>query len=1066
MSLSDDNKWEMVKGYQAMDEQKAKTPTKTTNGTGTPNGAKDTRPPSLAEGTVRVSSSALLGRRASSASEGSSGDITETAQHAVQVLHLEPTASSVEELANMLRTVAEGWIEEFIELDGVAALTDLMEVLEKKAFKTAVDFQTMSQCLRCLRALMNVDKGMAAILGLSDGKKGGLLSLVMGIDVSTGSVKSRKVQCQSLTLLAAAAVYSSEGHKQVLAALEEHRKKRRKATRFGYLVDECSKTESFAEVDVGFSIAAAVAGMKKKGMDSSTDTPKAKREAQTEVVTSCLILINSIISHPDVLRERVQLRGEFLRLNLVEVMQELHLERRIEVLKQIDIFEHNMEEDNKEIGKLAAEERKTMPAQPESLELDHNGAISDEMKTSETVGTPILRLQEKVLTHYPKALPRLMSVLDALAELPNTDDGLAAWVACEASIVGLMRTVKKNVGSSAETLKRALATSLPVNTDAEKEVEALKLELKQAKENGNQGGAGDASSVELEAAKKQVETLKREVEELKKRPAAGLLGVPPPPPIAGGVTPPPPPIPGGAPPPPPIPGGAPPPPPIHGGAPPPPPIPGGAPPPPPIHGGAPPPPPIPGGAPPPPPIPGGAPPPPPMPGGVPPPPPPPGGGPRPPPPPPGAPRPSDVPQIPGQHQLHAVGAGGYRKKPPMKASVPMKQLHWSKINDPKIKGTIWELEVKDEKVRLNEEELEDLFCAKKTVESSVGGGGAAEKKKSEGPVTLVDPKTANNTAIAISRFKMSPAQICENLKLGKVEAFTVDQITALLGILPTAEDVETCQGYKGDQKNLGKAEQFFLAVSSVPRYQIRTKCLQVRVTFDEKFGDCEEKILTVQKAAKQVRESKAFREVLKYTLACGNFLNGTSNKGCAWGFKLESLNKLKDTKTADNKSTMLHYIASRLDKEHNEDRMKAGTPPPPVAILEEMPDLEGAVRCIWKDQISELNQIKANLKQVATQVKLDRIEAFTTSMGNFHGEASKKTDTLDGVQQKTQKALDELKLFFGEDPKVEPEDVFGLLSNFAVTLEKAHKYNKAESAKAEKQKKLAEAKAARARAGS
>ena len=74
MDLSDDNKWEMVKGYQAMDEQKAKTPNKGANGTGTPNGAKDTRPQSLAEGTVRVSSSALLGRRASSAPEGSSGD--------------------------------------------------------------------------------------------------------------------------------------------------------------------------------------------------------------------------------------------------------------------------------------------------------------------------------------------------------------------------------------------------------------------------------------------------------------------------------------------------------------------------------------------------------------------------------------------------------------------------------------------------------------------------------------------------------------------------------------------------------------------------------------------------------------------------------------------------------------------------------------------------------------------------------------------------------------------------------------------------------------------------------
>ena len=39
-------------------------------------------------------------------------------------------------------------------------------------------------------------------------------------------------------------------------------------------------------------------------------------------------------------------------------------------------------------------------------------------------------------------------------------------------------------------------------------------------------------------------------------------------------------------------------------------------------------------------------------------------------------------------------------------------------------------------------------------------------------------------------------------------------------------------------------------------------------------------------------------QVLEYALACGNYLNGVSNKGAAWGFKIDSLNKLKDIKSA------------------------------------------------------------------------------------------------------------------------------------------------------------------------
>jgi hypothetical protein len=59
-------------------------------------------------------------------------------------------------------------------------------------------------------------------------------------------------------------------------------------------------------------------------------------------------------------------------------------------------------------------------------------------------------------------------------------------------------------------------------------------------------------------------------------------------------------------------------------------------------------------------------------------------------------------------------------------------------------------------------------------------------------------------------------------------------------------------------------------------------------------------------------------QVIEIVLAMGNYLNGTGAKGGAHGFKLEFLTKLADTKTADNKSTLLHYLVSYIEKRNKD----------------------------------------------------------------------------------------------------------------------------------------------------
>lgn len=47
-------------------------------------------------------------------------------------------------------------------------------------------------------------------------------------------------------------------------------------------------------------------------------------------------------------------------------------------------------------------------------------------------------------------------------------------------------------------------------------------------------------------------------------------------------------------------------------------------------------------------------------------------------------------------------------------------------------------------------------------------------------------------------------------------------------------------------------------------------------------------------------------------LTLGNFLNGGATKGLTYGFKLTALSKMVDTKTIDNKSSLMHYLVRLL----------------------------------------------------------------------------------------------------------------------------------------------------------
>eukprot|EP00339_Tiarina_fusa_P000898 CAMPEP_0117015036 /NCGR_PEP_ID=MMETSP0472-20121206/12086_1 /TAXON_ID=693140 ORGANISM="Tiarina fusus, Strain LIS" /NCGR_SAMPLE_ID=MMETSP0472 /ASSEMBLY_ACC=CAM_ASM_000603 /LENGTH=981 /DNA_ID=CAMNT_0004718743 /DNA_START=178 /DNA_END=3124 /DNA_ORIENTATION=+ len=523
----------------------------------------------------------------------------------------------------------------------------------------------------------------------------------------------------------------------------------------------------------------------------------------------------------------------------------------------------------------------------------------------------------------------------------------------------------------------------------------------------------------------KIVTVEKIVEKIVEVPAAGSPSSDPAPPPPGG---PPgaPPLPGGAniPAPPPPPGGPP-------GAPP---LPGGA--------NIPAPPPPPGGPP-------GAPPPP---GGPPGPPPPPGGPPGGPPPLPGG-GPGGPPPLPGA----APRIMGRPKKKQVKPSTKMKGLAWAKIEDRKIDNTIWDKKIDDDSVLKNDldlKELEAIFCAAQPKsdipegDAPGDGGNSAGASKKKQVVTLLDPKRSNNVSIMLSRFgKMTFADIRKAIMDLNEEVLPIENTAALKQLTPEPEEIEQIKEYTGDVELLGKAEKFFLEMIKIKALRPRLNALHSKQGFNNKMEVARTAVLVMLDAVKEIKQTTKLPRMLELVLAIGNFLNGGTFRGGAYGFKLETLVKITEVRAADNKTNMLNYLAQYCEgKEKFKDLL---------SIQDDFPHIEDACRESIPQAQSDLNKLKGELAQVEGAIKSapdQPGDRFVEIMTAFHTKANKTlTETLE-LHQKLETDFKELLAYFGEAPATDSQTLFNNINSFLIAFDKAQKDNVKRKQLAEKQK--------------
>ena len=92
-----------------------------------------------------------------------------------------------------------------------------------------------------------------------------------------------------------------------------------------------------------------------------------------------------------------------------------------------------------------------------------------------------------------------------------------------------------------------------------------------------------------------------------------------------------------------------------------------------------------------------------------------------------------------------------------------------------------------------------------------------------------------------------------------------------------------------------------MELCSVPRFLVRLKSVALRHTFDATLERVRAETKMFRQACEEVTESKKLRKLLEVVLKVGNYVNGSTPRGGAWGFKLDTLAKFETVKANDGK---------------------------------------------------------------------------------------------------------------------------------------------------------------------
>uniref|UniRef100_A0A673BBX6 Diaphanous-related formin 3 n=1 Tax=Sphaeramia orbicularis TaxID=375764 RepID=A0A673BBX6_9TELE len=432
-----------------------------------------------------------------------------------------------------------------------------------------------------------------------------------------------------------------------------------------------------------------------------------------------------------------------------------------------------------------------------------------------------------------------------------------------------------------------------------------------------------------------------------------------------------------------------------------------------------------------------------------------------PPPPPGVPPPFGAPPPPplgfggalGSPTHHALPYG-LKPKKEFKPETSMKRLNWSKIRPQEMsENSFWVLVDEDQYAK-----PELLSRVAVTFGSQRTGENLEDKKsikKRIKELKVLDPKIAQNLSIFLGSFRLPYHEIRRMILEVDEELLTEPMIQNLVKHLPEQEQLNALAKYENDYANLSEPEQFGVVMSSVKRLHPRLSHILFRLQFEEQVTNLRPDILAVNTACDEVRKSRSFGRLLELVLLLGNYMNAGSRNAQSYGFDLSSLCKLKDTKSADQKTTLLHFLAQVCEEDF----------PDVIKFVDDLEHVDRASRVSAENLEKSLRQMERQLLQLERDLETfsspdDPNDMFFTKMAiSFTHVAREQYAKLVIMHSNMETLYQNVLEYFAVDPKkTSVEELFTDLSNFRSMFAQALKENLRRRESEEKQRRARAAK--------
>uniref|UniRef100_A0A669PH24 Diaphanous related formin 3 n=1 Tax=Phasianus colchicus TaxID=9054 RepID=A0A669PH24_PHACC len=373
---------------------------------------------------------------------------------------------------------------------------------------------------------------------------------------------------------------------------------------------------------------------------------------------------------------------------------------------------------------------------------------------------------------------------------------------------------------------------------------------------------------------------------------------------------------------------------------------------------------------------------------------------------------------------------GLKPKKEFRPEVTMKRLNWSKIRPQEMTESCFWVKAEEGKYENADMlcKLELTFCCQKRDEEDFEEKKSIKKRIKE--LKILDPKIAQNLSIFLGSFRVPYEEIKMMILQVDETQLSESMIQNLIKHLPEQEQLNALSKFKNEYNNLSEPEQFGVVMSNVKRLRPRLTAILFKLQFEEQVNNIKPDIMAVSAACEEIKKSKSFSKLLELVLLMGNYMNAGSRNAQTFGYNLSSLCKLKDTKSADQKTTLLHFLVEVCEENYQDV----------LNFVEDFQHLDKASKVSAENLEKSLKHMEKQLQQLEKDLQTfpvaeDKHDKFVAKMSISFGKLSRMHENMEKLYQNV------MGYFAIDLKKVSVEEFLTDLNNFRMMFMQAVKEN-------------------------